>query len=182
MEWAPLGEIQPAKLAKNRLKVISDQSVSFVAGPWPGWLHKNLRITLNSLLYSNSYRGNHTEPVPVQRILRETTPDLVFAMLQKYQDTEQRSGDSELEAVAVAPAADRLRGRARTGASAGTASHPRVLERSGSRHARLAGTAGGITHAGPGSLRVSCGDGDVMPAFDHGSSRLETCGECLPIE
>jgi len=41
MELAPLGEIQPAKLANDRLKVISDQSVRFVAGPWSGWLHKN---------------------------------------------------------------------------------------------------------------------------------------------
>ena len=64
MEWAPLSGIQPAELAKSRLKAILDQSVSFVAGPWPGRLHKNLWITLNSLLYSNGYRENHTEPAP----------------------------------------------------------------------------------------------------------------------
>lgn len=36
-----------------------------------------------------------------QRILRETTPDLVFAMLQKYQDTEQRSGGEKVAMTAV---------------------------------------------------------------------------------
>jgi len=61
---APLGGIQPAEPAKNWLKVILDQLVSFVAGPRPGWLHKNLWITLNNLLYSNCYRENYTEPVP----------------------------------------------------------------------------------------------------------------------
>ena len=37
----------------------------------------------------------------VQRILRETTPDLVFAMLQKYQDAEQRSGGEKVALTAV---------------------------------------------------------------------------------
>ena len=64
MKLAPLGGIQPAKLAKIRLKVISDQLVSFVAGPQPDWLHKNLWITLDNLLYSTDYRENYTEPVP----------------------------------------------------------------------------------------------------------------------
>ena len=41
-ELAPLSGIQPAELAKSRLKVISDQFVSFAAEPRPGWLHKNL--------------------------------------------------------------------------------------------------------------------------------------------
>ncbi|MFZ1642314.1 MAG: DEAD/DEAH box helicase family protein [Candidatus Contendobacter sp.] len=36
-----------------------------------------------------------------QRILRETTPDLVFAMLQKYQDTEQRSDGEKVAMTAV---------------------------------------------------------------------------------
>ena len=38
--------------------------VIFVAVPQLGWLHKNLWITLNNLLYSNGYRENFTEPVP----------------------------------------------------------------------------------------------------------------------
>jgi type I restriction enzyme R subunit len=37
----------------------------------------------------------------VQRILRETTPDLVFAMLQKYQDTEPRSDGEKVAMTAV---------------------------------------------------------------------------------
>ncbi|HRX71842.1 MAG TPA: HsdR family type I site-specific deoxyribonuclease [Candidatus Competibacteraceae bacterium] len=36
-----------------------------------------------------------------QRILRETTPDLVFAMLQKYQDTEQRRSGEKVALTAV---------------------------------------------------------------------------------
>jgi hypothetical protein len=65
MERAPPGGIQPAKLAKIRLKVILDQSVNFVASPRPGWPCENLRIILNSLLYSDSYRVNHPEPAPI---------------------------------------------------------------------------------------------------------------------
>jgi len=65
VKLAPLGGFQPAHPAKSWLKVISGQSVSFVAGPRPGRLHKNLWITLNSLLYSNGYRENYTEPVPI---------------------------------------------------------------------------------------------------------------------
>ena len=42
MELAPLGGIQPAELAKIRLKVILDQLVIFLAEPRPGWLRKNL--------------------------------------------------------------------------------------------------------------------------------------------
>jgi hypothetical protein len=64
MELAPLGGIQPAESARNWLKVILDQLVSFLAGPQPGWLHKNLWITLDNLLYSTGYRENYTEPVP----------------------------------------------------------------------------------------------------------------------
>ena len=37
----------------------------------------------------------------VQRILREATPDLVFAMLQKYQDAEQRSGGEKVTLTAT---------------------------------------------------------------------------------
>ena len=37
----------------------------------------------------------------VQRILRETTPDLVFAMLQKYQDTERRGSGEQVAMTAV---------------------------------------------------------------------------------
>ena len=64
VKLALLSGVQPAQPTKSWVKVILDQSVSFVTGPWSGRLYKNLLITLNSLLYSYGYRENHTEPVP----------------------------------------------------------------------------------------------------------------------
>ena len=56
-----------------------------------GQLRETARLSGETLRPNEYDIARHESPtVRTQRILRETTPDIVFAMLQKYQDVEQR--------------------------------------------------------------------------------------------
>jgi type I restriction enzyme R subunit len=77
----------------NRFKIVAVTDRTDLEGQ----LRETARLSGEALRPTDYDTTRHESPTALtQRILRETTPDIVFAMLQKYQDVEKRDGGEKV--------------------------------------------------------------------------------------
>jgi type I restriction enzyme R subunit len=80
-------------LRLNRFKVVAVTDRTDLEGQ----LRETARLSGEALRPTDYDITRRESPTArTQRILRETTPDIVFAMLQKYQDVEKRDGGEKI--------------------------------------------------------------------------------------
>src|SRR4029453_3575122 len=77
----------------NRFKVVAVTDRTDLEGQ----LRETARLSGEALRPTDNDRTRRESPTALtQRILRDSTPDIVFAMLQKYQDVEKRDGGDKI--------------------------------------------------------------------------------------
>jgi type I restriction enzyme, R subunit len=77
----------------NRFKIVAVTDRTDLEGQ----LRETARLSGEALRPTDYDTTRRESPTALtQRILRETTPDIVFAMLQKYQDVEKRDGGEKV--------------------------------------------------------------------------------------